>query len=358
MKLTQLGFTTTLLQETETYPSLTPGRISTQSKGIYKVMTEHGSYLVTLPGKYTYQLDDPLQLPAVGDFVMIKPFTGEQKGTIEALLTRRQAFIRQAAGVETRPQLISTNIDYAFLAMSCNDNFNVNRLERYLIAARDSGAEPVILLTKADLADALEKEIMLAEVQGTAGNLPIYFMNMHTDDHIEELRSLLRPNKTATILGSSGIGKSTLINKLMGSEVMLTNEIRETDSKGKHTTTHRELLLLPGGGIIIDTPGMREFQLWSTGDNEGLSSEFDDVEALMADCRFNNCTHTNEPGCKVIEALENGELPRERYERYIKYQRELSYQERRGNEALARAERDKWKKMSAIGRTNRKVKGR
>jgi len=348
--LTQLGFN-------EEAPGLI-GRISMQTKGIYRTVTEQGTYLVSLTGKYKYEAMDLAAFPAVGDFVKIEPFTGEMRGVITELLPRKQAFIRQAAGTETKPQVISANVDYAFLAMSCNDNYNINRMERYLIAAWDSGAMPIILLTKADLVSDLDKKIMIAELSGIAFDVPIYFMDMHIDDHVDELRALLQHHKTATILGSSGIGKSTLINKLMGQDVMVTQSIRESDSKGKHTTTHRELLLLPDGGIIIDTPGMREFQLWSTGTNTGLSAEFEDVEALIALCRFNDCSHSNEPGCAIKTALEDGSLSHDRHERYQKYQRELAFQERRGNEALERQERDKWKKMTQIGRQNRKKKGR
>lgn len=348
--LTQLGFT----QEAQGLI----GRISTQAKGIYRAVTEQGTYLVSLTGKYKHEVTDMAAIPAVGDFVKIEPFPGEMRGVITELLPRKQAFIRQAAGTETKPQVISANVDYAFLAMSCNDNYNINRMERYLIAAWDSGAAPIILLTKADLVSELDKEIMIAELSGIAFGVPIYFMDMHTNDHIDELRQLLQNHQTATILGSSGIGKSTLINKLMGQDVMVTQSIRESDSKGKHTTTHRELLLLPTGGIIIDTPGMREFQLWSTGTNTGLSAEFEDVEDLIAHCSFNNCSHSNEPGCAINKALEDGTLSAERYERYQKYQRELAFQERRGNEALERQERDKWKKMTQVGRQNRLKKGR
>ncbi|WP_165981060.1 ribosome small subunit-dependent GTPase A [Macrococcus lamae] len=353
--LQQLGFSN---EQLERIDNLVPGRIATQSKGIYRVVTENHVILATLPGKFMHDLTDPLALPAVGDFVLMTLQPGENKGLIEHVLPRKQAFIRQAAGTETKPQIISANIDYAFLAMSCNDNFNVNRMQRFLIAARDSGAEPIILLTKADLIDELEKEIMTAELSGIAGDVPVYFISMHTDDHIAELRALLKDNKSATILGSSGIGKSTLINKLMGEDVMVTNDIRESDSKGKHTTTHRELLLLPDGGIMIDTPGMREFQLWSTGDHIGLSTEFSDIESLIESCRFNDCGHTNEPGCAVQQALSDGTLSAARYEQYEKYQRELAYQERRSNQAMRRAEQDMWKKNTKIGRQNRANKGR
>ncbi|GGB00908.1 putative ribosome biogenesis GTPase RsgA [Macrococcus hajekii] len=334
------------------------GRISTQSKGIYKAITEEGTYLVSLKGTFKYDLVARIDIPAVGDFVSIQPFPSEKRGIITELLPRHQAFIRQSAGTETKPQVISANVDFAFLAMSCNDNFNINRMERYLIAAWDSGVNPIILLTKADLVNDLDKEIMLAELSDIAADVPIYFMNMHTHDHIEQLRNLLQPNKSATILGSSGIGKSTLINKLMGQEVMATQEIRQSDSKGKHTTTHRELLILPTGGVIIDTPGMREFQLWSTGENLGLSTEFEDIESLIASCRFNDCSHTTEPDCAVNQAFDDGSLSHDRYQRYQKYQKELAFQERRGNEALERLEREKWKKNSAIGRQNRMKKGR
>lgn len=358
MNLFQLGFTESLNKEAQQIDAaLIKGRISTQHKGLYRVMTVEGTYLCELPGKFKYQLTDLTLLPAVGDFVLIKPWDNEQKGTIEHVLTRTQSFIRNAAGNETKPQIISANIDYAFLTMSCNDNFNVNRLERYLIATYDSGATPIIVMTKADLANDLDKEIMEAEIQNVAFGVPVYFVSTEEDTNIDILKNYLKPNKTGTLLGSSGVGKSTLINRLIGKEVMQTQAIRESDDKGKHTTTHRELLLIEDGGILIDTPGMREFQLWNKGDNQGLQTEFEDIETLMTQCKFNDCTHQNEPGCQIQAALDMGTLDKSRYERYLKYKRELDFHERKNNEALKREQKDLWKKNTKIGAEMRRLKG-
>ncbi|MCU7556222.1 ribosome small subunit-dependent GTPase A [Macrococcus capreoli] len=355
--LTQLGYNSERIDQAKAFDAnLLKGRISVQHKGMYRAITENGEYLVQLSGKDKFTSYDLIQTPAVGDFVLIKPFPNEHKGIIQHVLPRTQQYIRNAAGNQTKPQLIATNIDYAFLTMSCNDNFNTNRLERYLIATYDSGATPIIVMTKSDLITELEKEIMIAELSNVAPTVPVYFVQHDSDDNIETLKNYLKDHKTGTLLGSSGVGKSTLINRLLGKDVMDTGEIRLTDDKGKHTTTHRELLLLDGGGILIDTPGMREFQLWSTGENLGLITEFEDVENIIVQCKFNDCTHTNEPGCAINAAIETGELSEDRFERYNKYLRELEFVERRNDEAKMSAERNKWKKLTKIGKANRNAK--
>lgn len=356
-KLTQLGFNDERINQANEYDhSLLKARISVQHKGMYRAITEDGEYLVQLSGKDKFASYDLIQTPAVGDFVLIKPFPNEHKGIIQHILPRTQQYIRNAAGNQTKPQIIATNIDYAFLTMSCNDNFNTNRLERYLIATYDSGATPIIVMTKADLITDLEQEIMIAELANVAPTVPVYFVQHDSDDNIEKLKNYLKEHKTGTLLGSSGVGKSTLINRLLGKEVMDTGEIRLTDDKGKHTTTHRELLMLEDGGILIDTPGMREFQLWSTGENLGLITEFEDVENIIAQCKFNDCMHTNEPGCAINAAIESGALTEERFERYNKYLRELAFVERRNDEAKMSAERNKWKKLTQAGKANRNAK--
>ncbi|WP_414043817.1 ribosome small subunit-dependent GTPase A [Macrococcus sp. EM39E] len=355
--LTQLGFNEKRIKQANEYnETLIKARISVQHKGMYRAMTEEGEYLVQLSGRDKFESHDLIHIPAVGDFVLIKPFPNEQKGIIQHILPRIQQFVRNAAGNQTKPQVIATNIDYAFLTMSCNDNFNTNRLERYLIATYDSGANPIIVMTKADLITDLDKEIMIAELSNVAPTVPVYFVQHDSDDNIETLRNYIKENKTGTLVGSSGVGKSTLINRIIGKEMMDTGEIRYTDNKGKHKTTHRELLLLDDGGILIDTPGMREFQLWSTGENVGLGTEFEDVEDLILQCKFNDCTHRNEPGCAINEAIEAQELTEDRFERYNKYLRELAFVERRNDEAKMSAERNKWKKMTQAGKANRNAK--
>lgn len=355
--LTQLGYTVERMKQANVIDEkLLKARITVQHKGMYRALTEDGEYLVQLSGKDKFSSHDLIKVPAVGDFVLIKPFPNEHKGIIEHILPRTQQFIRNAAGNQTKPQIIAANIDYAFLTMSCNDNFNTNRLERYLIATYDSGATPIIIMTKADLITELDKEIMIAELSNVAPAVPVYFIQHDSHNHIETIKAYIKAHKTGTLLGSSGVGKSTLINRLLGKEVMDTGEIRLTDDKGKHTTTHRELIVLDDGGILIDTPGMREFQLWSTGENIGLVTEFEDIESLIVQCKFNDCTHTNEPGCAVNAAITSGELTEERFERYNKYLRELAFVERRNDEAKMSAERNKWKKMTQQGKANRNAK--
>lgn len=329
----------------------TVGRIITQSRDFSKVVTEEGEWLCTLPGSYSHQ--PTFDYPAVGDWVTVEQLPGEERGIIRDVLKRHSAFVRQAAGLETKVQVIAANIDYAFLIMSCNEDFNIRRLERYLIAAWDSGAQPVIVLTKSDLIEESRRVDMELKIDEVAYGVPVYFVSNETGENIQELNKVLQPNYTAALLGSSGVGKSTLVNSLLKTEKMKTNVIREDDSKGKHTTTHRELILLPEGGIVVDTPGMREFQLWSKETSTGLSESFTDVEQLIARCKFNDCRHETEPGCAVKEALEEGTLSQERYNSYNKLQKELAYAERKQDEKLMREENEKWKMIS---KTTKKMK--
>lgn len=320
------------------------GRIVTQSRDFYKVLTEKGEWLCSLPGTYSHE--PTFDFPAVGDWVGVKQLPGEERGIIRHVLDRHSEFVRHAAGVETKAQVIAANIDYAFLVMSCNDDFNIRRLERYLIATWDSGAQPVIILTKSDLIDESRRMEMEVKIDEVAYGVPLYFVSNETGENIEVLSQVVQPNYTAALLGSSGVGKSTLVNSLLKTEKMKTNDIREDDSKGKHTTTHRELILLPDGGILVDTPGMREFQLWSKEESSGLSESFTDVEHLSARCKFNDCRHETEPGCAVKEALEEGTLTQDRYASYVKLQKELAYAQRKQDDRLMRQEKEKWKTIS------------
>lgn len=325
------------------------GRVCTQSRELFKVMTEQGEWLCTLPGSFNF--DPTFNYPAVGDWIAVEQLPGEERGIIKDVFERSSVFMRKVAGIETRAQVIAANIDYAFLVMSCNNDFNIRRLERYLIAAWDSGSQPVIVLTKSDLIDVSKRLELELKVEEIAYGIPLYFVSNETGENIQQLNDLLKPNLTGALLGSSGVGKSTLVNSLLKSDKMKINTIREDDSKGKHTTTHRELIVLPDGGILVDTPGMREFQLWSKEENQGFSESFSDVEALISDCKFNDCRHETEPGCAVKEALEDGTLVQDRYNSYLKLQKELAYVERKENEKLMRQEKDKWK---TISKTHRK----
>lgn len=322
-----------------------PGRVVLEHKNMYRVVTDNGEWLSTLSGKYRHEHVHG-EFPAVGDWVMVEQMPGEQKGIIHSILPRSSQFSRKAAGETSDIQIIAVNVDYVFLVMSLNHDFNVRRLERYLLAAWDSGANPVVVLTKSDECEDLAP--FITEVESVAFGVPVYAVSSVTGVGIDQLQKLLEDHKTGALLGSSGVGKSSLINALSGKELMAVQDIREDDSKGRHTTTHRELVLLPGGGLLIDTPGMREFQL---GDyEEGVESGFSDVEDLAELCRFRDCEHNNEPGCRVQEALASGELKYDRYQSYLKLKRELAHMERKSNLAAQKAARNKWKQITKDNR--------
>jgi ribosome biogenesis GTPase len=322
--------------------TLVPGRISIEHKGMYRVLTEHGDLLGEITGKVRFNAEGRHDYPAVGDWVAVHAFPQEGKAYIHGILPRKSKFSRKAAGNVTEEQIVATNVDTVFLVNALNQDFNLRRLERYLLMAWESGANPVIVLSKADLCD--DAQSIIDEVESIAIGVPIFAVSSEQETGLESLSDFIKEGETVALLGSSGVGKSTLANKLFGSEVLKTNEIREEDGKGKHTTTHRELLVLENGGILIDTPGMRELQLWE-GDSS-LSQSFQDVEALSEQCRFRDCTHHNEPGCAVQSAISSGELDQDRYNSYLKLQREMAYFARKEDQKLAIAERAKWKKIA------------
>ncbi|QFG01266.1 ribosome small subunit-dependent GTPase A [Psychrobacillus glaciei] len=323
------------------------GRVLLEHKHLYRVITNEGEWLCSLSGKFKFDHDREA-FPAVGDWVVMEQMPGEEKGIIQEVLPRSSQFSRKVAGQTTDIQLIAVNVDYVFLVMSLNDDFNVRRLERYLLAAWDSGAAPVVVLTKKDACDDLA--YYMNEVESVAFGVDVFAVSSVTSEGIDHLATLLSAGKTGALLGSSGVGKSSLINALSGEEVMVVSDIREDDSKGRHTTTHRELSLLPGGGLLIDTPGMREFQLWDSA--EGVSASFKDIEELAEGCRFRDCQHKKEPGCAIQEAISNGTLKEERYRSYIKLLRELAHIERKNNVVAKKTEANKWKQITKNNRKN------
>ncbi|WP_345798861.1 ribosome small subunit-dependent GTPase A [Bacillus sp. Cr_A10] len=327
------------------------GRVLLEHKNLYRVVTNEGEWLCSLSGKFKFDHDREA-FPAVGDWVVLEQMPGEEKGIIQEVLPRISQFSRKMAGMTTDIQLIAVNVDYVFLVMSLNHDFNVRRLERYLLAAWDSGATPVVVLTKKDTCDDLAYYIN--EVESVAFGVDIFTVSSVNGEGIDELSLLLSAGKTGALLGSSGVGKSSLINALSGEEVMAVSDIREDDSKGRHTTTHRELSLLPSGGLLIDTPGMREFQLWES--SEGVSASFKDIEELADECRFRDCKHQKEPGCAIREAISTGSLKEERYKSYVKLLRELAHIERKNDIVARKVERDKWKQVTKIQRSNHKKK--
>lgn len=327
------------------------GRVLLEHKHSYRVITNEGEWLCSLSGKFKFDHNREAY-PAVGDWVVLEQMPGEEKGIIQQVLPRQSQFSRKVAGTTTEIQLVAVNVDYVFLVMSLNHDFNVRRLERYLLAAWDSGATPVVVLTKKDACEQVD--YFISEVETIAFGVNVFAVSSVTGEGIDDLAALLVNGKTGALLGSSGVGKSSLINALSGEDVMEVSDIRADDSKGRHTTTHRELSLLPGGGLLIDTPGMREFQLWDS--SEGISNSFQDIEELAIECRFRDCQHKKEPGCAIQEAIRTGLLKEDRYVSYVKLLRELAHIERKNNLAAQKTERDKWKQVSKTQKTNKKRK--
>lgn len=294
-------------------PHRAPTRVMTEHRGAYEVQGETVSGLAVLTGKLRHEAESPLDMPAVGDWVVVddRPDT-EGRTVIHALLPRKTAFVRRAAGSEEKPQVVAANIDYAFLVSSLNRDFNPRRLERYLAITRESGAEPIILLTKSDLGEA---HVALDWARTNAPGVAIHVSSSVTGEGIETIRGYLREGITGVLLGSSGVGKSTLINKLLGTERLATSTIQEGTDKGRHTTVRRELIVLPAGGVLIDTPGMREIGVWAAG-AAGLAETFEDIAAFAENCRFSDCQHESEPGCAVRRALDEKQVAPERFESF------------------------------------------
>lgn len=328
------------------------GRVALEHKHSYRVWLEDGEYLCTLSGKLTYEANGRDELPAVGDWVAVKTSPGEMRGTIRGILPRKSKFSRKAAGQVTEEQIVAANIDTVFIVNSLNDDLNLRRIERYLLLAWESGSNPVIILSKADLENDLETKMEL--VRGVAIGVPVIPVSVLLGTGMEEVQRYLGPGRTVALIGSSGVGKSSLVNYFSGYEKQLVQEIRESDDKGKHTTTHREMVLLPCGAVLIDTPGMREIQLW-TGE-EGISESFADVDQFAEECKFRDCTHGNEPGCAVRSAIDEGLLDVSRLASYKKLQKELAYIDRKVDKKAQAEEKRHWKNINKEIRKKTKFK--
>ena len=322
-------------------------RVISQEKGIYRIVSERGEKLAEVSGKFRYNALTVSEYPAVGDFVMADWNDNGGNAVIHEVLTRKSCFMRKAAGGGRHEQIVATNVDIVFLCMSLNNDFNLRRMERYLSIAWESGSMPVIVLTKSDLCDDLE--IKLAEVSAVAIGVDIVITNIVEEDGYKKILPYICEGKTIAFIGSSGVGKSTLINRLLGENKLDTNGLRN-DDKGRHTTTHRELLVLPNGCAVIDTPGMRELGMWDSQD--GIERTFADIEELTAKCRFNDCSHIKEPGCAILKAIEDGQLSIERWQSYRKLKAENSYME--DSESYLAAKKKKFKEIAQYNKSNKK----
>ena len=343
--LDSLGWDSHFAVEFERYggQDLIPARVAVEHKSAYDLYAECGTLEAQASGRLRH---DSMrgEMPAVGDWVAVQRRDSRQ-ATIHAVLPRRSKFSRKVAGFEIEEQVLAANVDVAFLVTSLDADLNIRRIERYMTTAMGSGADPVVVLTKPDLCD--DPAAARAAVEAVAAGVPVHVVSGITGEGIDAIGHYFYPHRTATLLGSSGVGKSTLVNVLVGREMQRTNEVR-WDGKGRHTTSHRQLIILPGGGLLIDTPGLRELQLWDAG--PGLGETFEDIEELASECRFRDCAHEREPGCAVKAAIQSGALLPARLESYRKLQRELHHVAIK-RDAQARSEQRK--KFKAVNKSMR-----
>lgn len=355
MNLESLGWTQNRSDSFASYKEkgLQPARVVRRDRTAWLIATQTGETLADVTGRFRSEVDGEGNWPAVGDWVAVTINDGGL-ASIHAVLDRETCISRKAAGERTDQQVLAANVDTAFLVAGLDLDFNLRRLERYLATVYDSGATPVILLNKADLCDNLDE--VISEVESIAFGVDILAISAVQREGLEQLEPYVGPGQTVIVLGSSGVGKSTLINSLAGSDELKTGEVREDDSRGRHTTTWRELVVLPEGGVLIDTPGMRELANWL--DQDGLERAFDDIERLTPHCRFRDCTHQGEPGCAVEQAIDNGELPAERLKSYLKLKREAQKLEERRSGKAEHLQRLRGKKFARMVKEVNKYKQR
>jgi ribosome biogenesis GTPase len=357
VRLDELGWDEQMAAAYEAWGARTdhvPARVAVEFNHLYRAYVDGGEVDAVVSGRLKHHAASRGDLPAVGDWVVARKRPEEDLASIVHVLPRRSRFSRKVVGSVTDEQVVAANIDVVFLVMALDADFSPRRLERYLLLARESGAAPVILLTKPDLSADLPAQV--AAVVAVTNELPVHVLNPRSGDGADALRGYLGGGRTCALLGSSGVGKSTIVNRLVGADVRKTRAVREDDSKGRHTTTHRELVPVPAGGLLLDTPGMRELQLWAAGD--AVEQAFDDVERYAAGCRFSDCRHRDEPRCAVKAAVAEGRLPAERLESYRALQDELAHLARQQNERALLEQKRRGRIGAKALRQSLRTKGR
>ena len=356
MNLHVLGWTASLTKAFASWEEsgFLPARISREHRGVYTLLSEQGAFHAEVSGRFRYGSATLADYPTVGDWVVAEPARESGRGVIHGLLPRRSAFIRRMAGRQSQGQVVAANADIAFLVSGLDREFNLRRIERYLTLARESGADPVILLNKADL--HARPELARLQTEAVAPGVPVFLLSAVAGAGLNEALGCLAAGKTGVLLGSSGVGKSSIINALLGREAQNTAPVRETDGRGRHTTTWKQLMLLPSGAILIDTPGLREIQLLAG--RQSLDHAFEDIAELAASCRFRDCSHSGEPGCAVQRALGEGLLEMERYESWLRQGREIRFHQREQDVLLKIQEKKRWKTIHRTAREACRAKGK